>query len=66
MKSPGAHMLNRLTVSALLKIVILVVGTKDEILKGHPDHPIKLESLGGGRLVDHPLRDPLTMKPVAK
>ena len=48
------------------KVVILVVGTKEEILKGHPDHPVKLESLGGGRLVDQPLRDPLTMKPVAK
>ena len=48
------------------KVVILVVGTKEEILKGHPDHPIKLESLGGGRLVDHPLRDPLTMKPAVK
>ncbi|MBI5799910.1 MAG: insulinase family protein [Verrucomicrobia bacterium] len=48
------------------KVVILVVGTKEEILKGHPDHPVKLESLGGGRLVDQPLRDPLTMKPAAK
>ncbi|NDB77926.1 MAG: insulinase family protein, partial [Verrucomicrobia bacterium] len=48
------------------KVVILVVGTKEEILKGHPDHPVKLESLGGGRLVDQPLRDPLTMKPVTK
>ena len=48
------------------KVVILVVGTKEDILKGHPDHPVKLESLGGGRLVDHPLRDPLTMKPAAK
>lgn len=48
------------------KVVILVVGTKEEILKGHPDHPVKLESLAGGRLVDQPLRDPLTMKPAAK
>jgi len=48
------------------KVVILVVGTKEEILKGHPDHPVKLESLAGGRLVDRPLRDPLTMKPAAK
>ncbi|MFM8470597.1 MAG: M16 family metallopeptidase [Limisphaerales bacterium] len=47
-------------------VIILVVGTKEEILKGHPDHPVKLESLAGGRLVDHPLRDPLTMKPAAK
>lgn len=48
------------------KVVILVVGTKEEILKGHPDHPVKLESLAGGRLMDQPLRDPLTMKPAAR
>ena len=46
------------------KAVILVVGDKKEILLGHPNHPVRLESLGGGRLVDLPLRDPLTMKPV--
>ncbi len=46
------------------KVAILVVGSRDEILKGHPDHPVKLAELAGGRLVDVPLRDPLTMKPV--
>lgn len=46
--------------------VILVVGQKAEMLKGHPDHPVSLASLAGNRLVDVPLRDPLTMKPMAK
>src|SRR5204862_5847590 len=41
------------------QVVILVVGQKDEILKGHPDHPVKLANLGGGKITDVPLRDPL-------
>jgi predicted Zn-dependent peptidase len=46
--------------------VILVVGREDEVLKGHPDHPMTLESLTGGKLTRLPERDPMTLKPVAK
>lgn len=46
------------------KLVILVVGQKDQILRGYPDHPVKLTELAGSRLTDLPLRDPLTLKPI--
>lgn len=48
----------------LNQVAILVVGQKAEIMKGHPDHPVDLVKLAGGRLVDVPLRDPLTLKPL--
>ncbi len=44
--------------------VILMVGQRDEIAKGHPDHPVKLEQLAAGRINDLPLRDPLTLEPL--
>ena len=46
------------------KVAILVVGNKEEILKGHPDHPVTVKSLTSGGLKEVPLRDPYTLKPL--
>jgi len=47
------------------QMTVLIVGQKDEILKGHPEHPgAKLDAFAPGGVVDVPLRDPLTMKPM--
>jgi predicted Zn-dependent peptidase len=45
------------------KLIVLVVGPADEILKGHPDHPdARIEALGS--LTRLPLRDPMTLAPL--
>ena len=46
------------------RVAILVVGNQEEILKGHPDHPISLEKLVPAPLTELPLRDPLTLEPI--
>ena len=46
------------------QVIILVVGQKEEILKGHPDHPVKLDDFVKRRVTELPMRDPLTMKPL--
>jgi zinc protease len=48
------------------RLVILVVGAREEILKGHPDHAVKVTDLGGGQFTELPLRDPLTLQPMAE
>lgn len=46
------------------RVAILVVGNKEEILKGHPDHPASLEKLVPAPLTELPMRDPLTLEPL--
>jgi zinc protease len=44
------------------KMVMLVVGDQKEIARGDGQHKVDLAALAGGKVVDLPLRDPLTMK----
>lgn len=46
------------------RLVILIVGKKSDILAGDLKHQVELPGLAGNRLVDVPLRDPMTMKPI--
>ena len=41
---------------------VLIVGQRDEILLGHPNHPQRLHDLGN-KVTELPLRDPLTLEP---
>jgi predicted Zn-dependent peptidase len=45
-------------------IVLLVVGQKEQVMMGHPNHTVRLKELVRGEIHDLPQRDPLTMKPV--
>jgi zinc protease len=47
------------------KLVILIVGQKKEIAMSMPDRQVPLDQLAGGPVVELPLRDPLTMKPMS-
>lgn len=47
------------------KVAVLAVGKKDDLLNPDPKHPVKYADLAGGKVVDVPLRDPMTMKPMA-
>jgi len=46
--------------------VLQAVVDKKEIALGHPNNPVKLEQLSGGKLTEIPLKDPLTLKPLGK
>ena len=45
------------------KVIVLIVGQKQSILDGHPDHPIDLKQLTSGSVRELPIRNPLTMQP---
>lgn len=44
---------------------ILIVGHRDDILLGHPDHPQRMFDFDGGRVIELSLRNPLTLDPLA-
>jgi len=47
------------------KLVVLAVGDTDEMLKGDDKHDASIKGLAGGDPQYLPLRDPMTMQPMA-
>ena len=47
------------------RMTYLVVGKVDDVLLGDPKHDVSFTGLAGGEPKRLPLRDPLTMKPLA-
>lgn len=45
---------------------VVIVGHRDEILLGHPNHPERLHDFGGGKVTELPLLDPLTLEPLGQ
>jgi zinc protease len=43
---------------------VLIVGNRDDILLGHPDHAQRLHDFLGGKVTEVPLRDPMTLEPL--
>lgn len=46
-------------------VTLLVVGKKADLLNPDPKHPVNFADLTNGKLTEIPLRDPLTMQPMA-
>ncbi|OGF08782.1 MAG: hypothetical protein A2W00_13525 [Candidatus Eisenbacteria bacterium RBG_16_71_46] len=47
------------------KMTVLMVGNAADMLQGDPKYPVRLTTLAGGEPKRLPLRDPMTMKPIA-
>jgi predicted Zn-dependent peptidase len=46
------------------KMIMLVVGNFEEIMKGHPEHEATLTDFG--KITKLPLRDPMTLEPISE
>jgi len=47
------------------QLVVVIVGQKEEVLRGHPNHAVQLKDLVNGKITDLPQRNPLTLEPVS-
>jgi predicted Zn-dependent peptidase len=45
-------------------MIMLVVGNIEEIMKGHPEHEVKMTDFG--EIIKVPLRDPMTLEPIVE